>query len=89
MRSKLLALHLINTLFITHVPVFLMPAPVLFTEDSTNDLEYVRFIHAVKQYLCLTLSRNTVSVVPQVYDIAVEIFCRMLVSLRSVLKVPV
>ena len=89
MRSKLLALHLMHTLLITHPSVFLTPSVILFTADASKDVESVLFLHAVKQYLCLSLSRNTVSVVPQVFDVAVDIFCRILVSLRSHLKVRV
>lgn len=86
MRSKLLALHLIHSLLITHLPVFLSAAPVLFSSHRDGDLELMHFIHAVKQYLFLSLSRNTVSVVPQVFDVAVDIFGRVLASLRHLLK---
>ena len=85
MRSKLLALHLINTIITTNIYVFTTPAHILFSSYSGNRL----FIHAVKQYLCLTISRNVASVIPQVYEIAMEVFGKVLLNLRTMLKVRV
>lgn len=45
------------------------------------------FVHSIKQYLCLSLSRNIVSVVPQIFDIAIQLFMTVLEKLRSTLKV--
>ncbi|KAJ3031004.1 UNVERIFIED_CONTAM: guanine nucleotide exchange protein for ADP-robosylation factor [Siphonaria sp. JEL0065] len=44
------------------------------------------FIHAIKPYLCLSLTRNTVSVIPQVFDVSMELFSQVLQSLRVFLK---
>lgn len=89
MRSKLLSLHLVHTILTSHMYIFFTPAPVLFSPGTATkaDPNAVAFIHAVKQYLCLSLSRNAVSVVPQVFDISLEIFGRVLLGLRTVLKV--
>ncbi|KAI9332211.1 hypothetical protein BDR26DRAFT_649613 [Obelidium mucronatum] len=84
MRSKLLALHLINMILSSHLYVFLVSTPCLFPVATTR--ENSLFIHAVKQYLCLTLSRNTVSTIPQVFDVSMEIFGKALVGLRTALK---
>ncbi|KAJ7591093.1 sec7 guanine nucleotide exchange factor [Mycena floridula] len=46
------------------------------------------FAQAVNQFLCLCLSRNAVSPVPQVFDISVEIFWRVLSGMRTKLKDP-
>ena len=54
---------------------------------ESKDGEEYYFIHSVKQFLCLSLSRNIVSVVPQIFDIAIQIFVSVLVNLRSSLKV--
>ncbi|ORY49065.1 Sec7-domain-containing protein [Rhizoclosmatium globosum] len=84
MRSKLLALHLINLILSTHLYVFTTQTPILFPINTTR--ENSQFIHAVKQYLCLSLSRNTVSTIPQVFDVSMEIFGKALVGLRTALK---
>ncbi|KAJ3068402.1 guanine nucleotide exchange protein for ADP-robosylation factor, partial [Podochytrium sp. JEL0797] len=44
------------------------------------------FIHAIKPYLCLSITRNAVSVVPQVFDVSMEIFGLVLMELRVFLK---
>ncbi|KAJ3087061.1 guanine nucleotide exchange protein for ADP-robosylation factor [Quaeritorhiza haematococci] len=87
MRSKLLSLHLMHTVLSSHLHVFYTPSPVLFASGAQPG--GTSFIHAIKQYLCLSLSRNAASVVPQVFDIAMEIFGRLLVGLRPVLKVAI
>ncbi|KAJ3012565.1 guanine nucleotide exchange protein for ADP-robosylation factor [Thoreauomyces humboldtii] len=88
MRSKLLSLHLVFTILSSHMYIFFVPAPVLFSAGTAtkSDPNAVLFVHAVKQYLCLSLSRNAVSVVPQVFDISLEIFGKVLIGLRAVLK---
>ncbi|KAG9092656.1 guanine nucleotide exchange protein for ADP-robosylation factor [Ceratobasidium sp. 370] len=83
MRSKLLSLHLVLTVLDTHMPIFVDPHALIFS-SSTNDA--TPFLQAVKQYLCLALSRNAISSVPQVFDISVEIFWRILNGLRTRLK---
>ncbi|KAJ3219454.1 guanine nucleotide exchange protein for ADP-robosylation factor [Clydaea vesicula] len=85
MRSKLLSLHLINTILSVHQSIFWTHSSILFSSNyHQNTKPY--FIHAVKQYLCLSLSRNAASVVPQVFDTAMEIFGKVLVNLRKELK---
>ncbi|KAI8812764.1 hypothetical protein BJ742DRAFT_552239 [Cladochytrium replicatum] len=84
MRSKLLSLHLVNSILSTHMYVFYSPALVLFS--GTGSSSELQFIQAVKQYLCFSLSRNAVSVVPQVFDISMEIFGKVVIGLRTVLK---
>ncbi|KAI9230359.1 MAG: Sec7-domain-containing protein [Piptocephalis tieghemiana] len=102
MRTKLLALHLILDILDTHLPVFLMPTTALLagapgegggmadgpggSASPTSQTVTTTFINAVKQYLCLSLSRNIVSVVPAVFDCALETFWRVLSGLRSYMK---
>ncbi|KAG8836919.1 guanine nucleotide exchange protein for ADP-robosylation factor [Serendipita sp. 400] len=83
MRSKLLSLHLVRTILDSHMPVFMSPSSVILSA-STN--EATLFVQAIKQYLCLSLSRNAVSSVPQVFEASVEIFWLVLSSMRSKLK---
>ncbi|KAH7345106.1 hypothetical protein B0J17DRAFT_608255 [Rhizoctonia solani] len=83
MRSKLLSLHLVLTILDTHMPLFVDPHALIFSSSSN---EATPFLHAVKQYLCLALSRNAISSVSQVFDISVEIFWRVLNGLRTKLK---
>ncbi|CAG8757223.1 15865_t:CDS:2, partial [Acaulospora morrowiae] len=83
MRSKLLSLHLILTILSSHTNVFLSPN-VLITSSTTH--ERTLFVQAIKQYLCLSLNRNAVSPVPQVFEISLEIFWKCMSKLRSHLK---
>nr|CAG8603477.1 13914_t:CDS:10 [Entrophospora candida] len=71
MRSKLLSLHLILTILSSHIQIFTSSNVHII---STSTHESTIFIQAVKQYLCLSLSRNAVSSVPQVFEISLEIF---------------
>ncbi|KAK2466184.1 hypothetical protein APHAL10511_001826 [Amanita phalloides] len=83
MRSKLLSLHLVLTVLNSHMPLFADPTVIIYS-SSTN--EATTFIQAINQYLCLSLSRNAVSPVPQVFEISVEIFWRVLSGMRTKLK---
>ncbi|RUP52408.1 hypothetical protein BC936DRAFT_143684 [Jimgerdemannia flammicorona] len=92
MRSKLLSLHLVLTILTSHLQVFTSPFVVLTSTGSPDGppqggIQSTPFIQAVKQYLCLSLSRNAVSVVPQVFDISLEIFWKVMQGLRMFLKV--
>ncbi len=84
MRSKLLSLHLVLTILNSHMPLFVDPCAIIYSSSSH---EATTFIQAVNQYLCLSLSRNAVSPVPQVFEISVEIFWRVLSGMRTKLKV--
>ena len=84
MRSKLLSLHLVLTVLNSHMPLFVDSTAIIYS-NSTN--EATTFIQAINQYLCLCLSRNAVSPVPQVFEISVEIFWRVLSGMRTKLKV--
>lgn len=84
MRSKLLSLHLILTILSSHIQVFTSPN-VIITSSTTH--ESTLFVQAIKQYLCLSLSRNAVNPVPQVFEISLEIFWKCINKLRSHLKV--
>ena len=57
------------------------------SQESGRRDEDLIFVHSIKQYLCLSLSRNIVSVVPQIFDIAIQLFMTVLEKLRSTLKV--
>ena len=91
MRTKLLALHLIRDILDKHLAVFTMETTAMVstghqTEADTHVVTTL-FINAVKQYLCLSLSRNLVSVVPPVFECALDIFAKVLGGLRNYLKV--
>lgn len=83
MRSKLLSLHLILTILRSHTSVFSDPAVII---HSATTGEQTPFVHAVKQYLCLSLSRNAVSSVNQVFEISCEIFWLVLSGMRTRMK---
>ena len=84
MRSKLLSLHLVLTILNNHMPIFVSPSAIIYSSSSHDA---TTFVQAVNQYLCLCLSRNAVSPVPQVFEISVEIFWRVLSGMRTKLKV--
>ncbi|KAA8902089.1 hypothetical protein FN846DRAFT_780695 [Sphaerosporella brunnea] len=83
MRSKLLSLHLIHVILLNHINVFVSP---LSTIKSSSGGEPTGFIHAVKQYLCLSLSRNAASAVGHVFEVCCEIFWLILSNMRVMLK---
>lgn len=83
MRSKLLSLHLVLTILNSHLGMFIDPSIVI---HSASSRDRTPFIQAVKQYLCLALSRNAVSPVAQVFELSCEIFWRVLSGMRSKLK---
>ncbi|CAI6232751.1 unnamed protein product [Periconia digitata] len=83
MRSKLLSLHIIHTVLHNNIAVFVSPYATI---RSGNGDEPTTFIQAIKQYLCLSLSRNGASSVSKVFEVACEIFWQMLKYLRVMLK---
>lgn len=83
MRSKLLSLHLILTILKSHQAIFTDSSVVI---QSATTGEQTPFVQAVKQYLCLSLSRNAVSSVNQVFEISCEIFWLVLSGMRTKLK---
>ncbi|KAF1976653.1 hypothetical protein BU23DRAFT_455242 [Bimuria novae-zelandiae CBS 107.79] len=83
MRSKLLSLHIIHTILHNNIAVFVSP---LATIRSGSGDEPTTFVQAIKQYLCLSLSRNGASSVSKVFEVACEIFWHMLKYLRVMLK---
>jgi len=84
MRSRLLSLQLVLTVLNSHMPLFVDPSAIIY---SSSTHEATTFVQAINQYLCLCLSRNAVSSVPQVFEISVEIFWRVLAGMRTKLKV--
>ncbi|KAI0701822.1 hypothetical protein BC835DRAFT_1264460 [Cytidiella melzeri] len=83
MRSKLLSLHLVLIILNNHMPLLVSSSAIIY---STSSHDSTTFAQAITQYLCLCLSRNAVSPVPQVFDISVEIFWRVLSGMRTKLK---
>ncbi|KAG8914569.1 guanine nucleotide exchange protein for ADP-robosylation factor [Tulasnella sp. 408] len=83
MRSKMLSLQLVLQILDNHLPIFVDPTSIIYSSSSD---ERTPFLHASKQYLCLSLSRNAVSPVNQVFEISVEIFWRVLMGMRTKLK---
>jgi brefeldin A-inhibited guanine nucleotide-exchange protein len=83
MRSKLLSLHIIHTVLFNHSSVFTSP---FSTIRSSSNNDPTGFTHAIKQYLCLSLSRNGASSISKVFEVAAEIFSLMMQHLRSQLK---
>ncbi|KAK4541852.1 hypothetical protein LTR36_007384 [Oleoguttula mirabilis] len=83
MRSKLLSLHIIHTTLFNHSTVFVNPHSTI---KSSSNGEPTPFTQAIKQYLCLSLSRNGASPTNRVFEVSAEIFWLMMRYLRSQLK---
>jgi brefeldin A-inhibited guanine nucleotide-exchange protein len=83
MRSKLLSLHIIHTILHNNIAVFISPYATI---RSSSSEEPTTFVQAIKQYLCLSLSRNGASSMNRVFEISCEIFWLMLKYLRVMLK---
>jgi brefeldin A-inhibited guanine nucleotide-exchange protein len=84
MRSKLLSLHLVLTILKSHSDMFVNPSVAI---PSSSSAASTQFLQATKQYLCLSLSRNAVSPVIQVFELSVEIFWQVLKAMRAQMKV--
>ncbi|KAG0150678.1 hypothetical protein CROQUDRAFT_651889 [Cronartium quercuum f. sp. fusiforme G11] len=83
MRSKLLSLHLILSILSAHLTMFTDPNVIIF---SSSTREQTPFIQAIKQYLCLSLSRNAISSVLSVFELSCEIFWKVVSGMRTRLK---
>jgi brefeldin A-inhibited guanine nucleotide-exchange protein len=84
MRSKLISLHLIQTLLNNNMLVFTSP---LCTITNSKSNEPTSFLQAIKFYLCLSITRNGASSVDKVFDVCCEIFWLMLKFMRAPFKV--
>lgn len=74
LRSKILSLHLLLSILQSAGPVF-----------RTNTM----FVSAIKQYLCVALSKNGVSSVPQVFQLSLSIFLALLDKFKMHLKMQI
>ncbi|CAM1303762.1 ARFGEF1 (predicted) [Pycnogonum litorale] len=74
LRSKVLSLQLLLAILQNAGPVF-----------RTNDM----FINAIKQYLCVALSKNGVSSVPLVFELSLSIFLALLSKFKTHLKMQI
>eukprot|EP00117_Sycon_ciliatum_P018371 scpid7307/ scgid0207/ Brefeldin A-inhibited guanine nucleotide-exchange protein 2 len=74
LRSKILSLELL-------LSVLEGAGPMLRTDPM--------FINAIKQYLCVALSKNGVSSVPQVFDLSLSIFLALLSNFKDHLKMQI
>ncbi|XP_071965840.1 brefeldin A-inhibited guanine nucleotide-exchange protein 1-like [Antedon mediterranea] len=74
LRSKVLSLQLLLSVLQNAGPVF-----------RTNEM----FITAIKQYLCVALSKNGVSSVPEVFELSLAIFLVLLSNFKTHLKMQV
>ncbi|XP_013112476.2 brefeldin A-inhibited guanine nucleotide-exchange protein 1 [Stomoxys calcitrans] len=71
LRSKVLSLRLLLSILQNAGPVF-----------RSNEM----FIMAIKQYLCVALSKNGVSLVPEVFELSLSIFVALLSNFKIHLK---
>ncbi|WFD35198.1 guanine nucleotide exchange protein for ADP-robosylation factor [Malassezia cuniculi] len=83
MRSKLLSLSMIHDVLKNHMDIFTDDSVRI---NSATTGEPTAFVHAVKQYICITLSRNAVSSVLPVFEASCEIFWLVLAGMRAKVK---
>ncbi|KAJ8010696.1 hypothetical protein DPEC_G00077800 [Dallia pectoralis] len=74
LRSKVLSLQLLLSILENAGPIF-----------KTNEM----FINAIKQYLCVALSKNGVSSVPEVFELSLSIFLTLLSHFKTHLKMQI
>lgn len=74
MRSKILSLHLLLSILQNAGPIF-----------RTNPM----FITAIKQFLCVALSNNGTSSVPEVFELSLAIFLSLLSRFKTHLKMQI
>lgn len=74
LRSKILSLHLLLSILQNAGPVF-----------QSNEM----FITAIKQYLCVALSKNGVSSIPEVFELSLAIFLALLSNFKMHLKMQI
>ncbi|KAE9540029.1 hypothetical protein AGLY_005281 [Aphis glycines] len=74
LRSKILSLHLLLSILQNAGPVF-----------RTNPM----FITAIKQFLCVALSNNGTSSVPEVFELSLAIFLSLLSRFKTHLKMQI
>lgn len=74
LRSKILSLELMLSCLQNAGPVF-----------CTHEM----FVTAIKQYLCVALSKNGVSSVPAVFELSLAIFLTLLSSFKTHLKMQI
>ncbi|KAK9453898.1 hypothetical protein V1511DRAFT_461709 [Dipodascopsis uninucleata] len=83
MRSKLLSLHLVYTILSSHMAAFTSQDVIIRSSSSSEE---TIFFHAVRQYLCLCLSRNAANPLPYIFEVCYDIFWLILMNLRSQMK---
>lgn len=74
LRSKILSLQLLLSILQNAGPVF-----------RSNEM----FITAIKQYLCVALSKNGVSSIPEVFELSLSIFLALLSNFKMHLKMQI
>ncbi|XP_075427392.1 brefeldin A-inhibited guanine nucleotide-exchange protein 2 [Ascaphus truei] len=74
LRSKIISLQLLLSVLQNAGPVF-----------RTHEM----FVNAIKQYLCVALSKNGVSSVPDVFELSLAIFLSLLSNFKTHLKMQV
>ena len=82
MRSKLFSLHILHNVMYNHSVVFTSPHATI---RSSSNNEPTSFTQAIKQYLCLSLSRNGASSNNRVFEVSCEIFWLMIKDMRVTL----
>lgn len=74
LRSKILSLHLLLSILQNAGPAF-----------RSNEM----FVTAIKQYLCVALSKNGVSSIPEVFELSLAIFLALLSNFKMHLKMQI
>jgi brefeldin A-inhibited guanine nucleotide-exchange protein len=93
LKSKLLSLWLLDYIVARYFDVISSTAVIFVnaSEDGGSNTNRqaieTTFVDGVKQYLCVGISRNAVSLVPEVIDKSLAIFFKLVIGMRHWLKV--
>lgn len=79
-RSKLLSLHIIHSIIKDHIDIFLSRTAYI------PGKERITLLNSMRQYLCLSLSRNAASSIAPVFEVTLEIMWLIISNLRAEFK---
>lgn len=79
-RSKLLSLHMLHSILRDQVSLFTNPNVKLYSNGDKS------LIDSIRQYLCLSISRNATSPIAPVFEITLEILWLLVSNLRFYFK---
>ena len=87
MRSKVLSLYLMLSIIHSHKRIFMTKKVTIHDSKLPEKYKKELFLISIKPYLCLSLSKNLVSRVPKIFEMALSIFQEVIMEMRQPMKV--